>query len=127
MTLNVQDLKKFFAGFFQLDSGVWGGFLSGWKYLPGHEYQQDWIERFQFALSALVKLPPVLAIRLLAFVFTFSFEEIAALVQSISPIAGQPGEVYTKSQEFKQHKGDTTAKNEAMKLLCSCHRCEEGS
>ena len=129
MTLDLNILRQFFAGFFKLDPSMWGGFLAGWKNLPGYDDHKDWFSRLRFGLVALSKLPPNIAIIMVFSIFSTIIkgdQDAIDLIQSVTPLAGTP-ERYDQSLDFRQNQGDLAAKNEAMDMLCGCDRCEEAS
>ena len=129
MTLDVNILRQFFAGFFRLEPSMWGGFLAGWKNLPGYDDHKDWISRLRFGLTALSKLPPNIAIVMASSIFSTIFkgdQEAIDLIQSVTPLAGEPAR-YDQSLNFRQNQGDLAAKDEAMEMLCGCDRCEEAT
>lgn len=127
MKRDVNELKRFFAGFFQLDPSKWGGFLAGWKNLPGYDDHKDWFSRLKFGLLSFSKLPPDLALGMVGSIVLYALEgeRCLELIQSVTPLAGEP-EAYSQSLVFRQNQGDLAAKEEAMELLCGgCDRCEE--
>ena len=128
MKLDVEDLKKFFAGFFQLEPSLWGSFLAGWKNLPGYDLHRDWPSRLKFGLVALSKLPPAMALKMALSIVQYSLEgDGLDLIQSVTPLAGEP-QTYESALDFRQNnEGDRAAKEEAMDLLCQCDRCEEAT
>lgn len=112
-----------------MEPSVWGGFLAGWKNLPGHEDHKNWRARLKFGMSSLSKLPPDLALGLIGYSLRYilrDFERGVDLIRSITPFAGEP-EGYESGQDFRRpdNQGDRAAKDEAMALLCACDRCEE--
>lgn len=130
MTMNVNQLKHFFAGFFRLDPSMWGGFLAGWKNLPGYDDHKNWFARLTFGMTALSKLPPRVALFMAGSIVKYlvTDEWGIDLVQCVTPFAGSP-EGYESSLDFRrpENQGDQTVKDEAMALLCACDRCEEAS
>ena len=124
MKLNVDELRRFFRGFFFLDPALWGAFLSQWEYLPGFKYQKDWLARLLFGLRALVKLPPDMALKMSIYILTYP--DLGTVIQSVTPFFGEP-ESYDKSVEFREYKGDLAAKDEAMEMLCNCDRCDDAA
>lgn len=129
MTLGTDRLKQFFAGFFKLEPSVWGGFLAGWKNLPGYDDHKTWWARLRFGLSSFSKLPPQSALALAVYIFRALADEGGLdLIQSVTPLAGEPNG-YEAGQDFRrpENQGDQAAKDEAMALLCNCDRCEESA
>ena len=128
MTLNVDQLKYFFAGFFQLEPAMWGGFLAGWKNLPGYEDHKNWFARLTFGLTALSKLPFLTALGMAGSIVRYHLTDEwgVDLIQSVTPLAGVP-EGYETSLDFRrpENQGDRAAKDEALEMLCLCDRCEE--
>jgi lycopene beta-cyclase len=57
----VDNLRGFFAAFFQLEQPMWSGFLAGWTTLPGNENHEEWDRRLRFGLSIFVRFPPQVA------------------------------------------------------------------
>lgn len=128
MQLDVNQLREFFAGFFQVEPAMWGGFLAGWKNLPGYEDHKDWFARLKFGVVALTKLPPKIALTMVGHIISYALKDGLGqdLIQSVTPLAGAP-EAYDDSLDFRQNQGDLAAKDEAMSLLCACDRCEEAT
>ena len=124
MQLNVDELRRFFSGFFLLEPALWGAFLSQWEHLPGFHYQKDWLARLIFGLRALGKLPFDMALKMAVYIITYP--GLGDVVQSVTPFLGEP-ESYDKSMNFRENRGDLAAKEEAMGMLCNCDRCEEAS
>ncbi|CAB9526327.1 Capsanthin/capsorubin synthase, chromoplastic [Seminavis robusta] len=128
MSLNVNQLKHFFAGFFRLDPSMWGGFLAGWKNLPGYDNHKNWSARLTFGLTALSKLSPKVGVGMAGSILQYILTDEwgVDLIQSVTPLAGSP-KGYEEALEFRrpENKGDQPAKDEAMALLCACDRCQE--
>ena len=130
MGMSVDQLKHFFAGFFQLEPSMWGGFLAGWKNLPGYDDHKNWLARLTFGMTALSKLPTKTALGMVLSIvkYLLTDEWGIGLIQSVTPFAGSP-EGYEASSKFRrpENQGDQAAKDEAMELLCACDRCEEAA
>ena len=124
MKLSVDELRRFFGGFFKLEPALWGALLSQWEYLPGFHYEKDWLARLLFGLQALVKLPPDMALKMALYIITYP--DLGDVIQSVTPFLGEP-ESYEKSIKFRENRGDSVAKDEAMEMLCNCDRCEDAS
>mmetsp|Transcript_10564 Transcript_10564/g.10646 ORF Transcript_10564/g.10646 Transcript_10564/m.10646 type:complete len:134 (-) Transcript_10564:522-923(-) len=123
MTLNVHQLKEFFSGFFQLDVGLWAGFLAGWENLPNNQYHNGWFPRLAFGVQALSKLPINLAVDMLLSVFTYNARDGFEVVQSVTPLLGEP-ETFENAFRFRKNQGDLDVKKEAMNMIGDCGTSE---
>jgi lycopene beta-cyclase len=115
MKQNVVGLRGFFDGFFRLPLELWGGFLAGWPGLPNNDKHETWIARIGFGVSFLTKLPPVVALDMVASILSYSLSEGTVLLQSVTPLFGEPS-----SYEYKRNNdriGDVAAKAEARGML----------
>ena len=90
MKQNVVGLRGFFDGFFKLPLEMWGGFLAGWPGLANNETHETWQARIWFGLSFIVKLPPVVALDMAASIGGYSLTEGLSLIQSVTPLLGEP-------------------------------------
>lgn len=59
-------------------------------------------------------------------IYILTYPDLGAVIQSVTPLLGEP-ESYDKSVEFRENKGDLTAKDEAMEMLCKCDRCDDAA
>jgi len=115
MKQDSEGLRGFFDGFFRLSPEMWGGFLAGWPGLPNNNKHETWIARIAFGLSFITKLPPKVGLDMLLSIITYSISEGGALINSVTPLFGEPD-----SYEFveqSKNKGDISAKNEARKMI----------
>ena len=88
MTLDAEALRGWFAGFFALDEEVWGGFLAGWRGLPGNHHHESRAARLLFGLSLVPKLPPPVTLKLASFILEYSLKHGGALMRSLTPFFG---------------------------------------
>ncbi|GKY98414.1 hypothetical protein MPSEU_000798900 [Mayamaea pseudoterrestris] len=115
MKQNVVGLRGFFDGFFRLPMEMWGGFLAGWPGLPNNDKHETWLARIVFGVTFLTKLPPTVALDMVASILTYSLTEGTVLLQSVTPFFGEP-----TSFEYKRNNdriGDVAAKEEARQML----------
>mmetsp|Transcript_66190 Transcript_66190/g.129735 ORF Transcript_66190/g.129735 Transcript_66190/m.129735 type:complete len:580 (+) Transcript_66190:95-1834(+) len=117
MDQNVEGLKGFFSGFFKLEKGMWGGFLAGWKGLPGNEYHDDWLPRIVFGVTFVTKLPLKVAAAMALAIVKYALGGGLELVQSVTPLLGEP-EAFEAATQFRScTKGDVAAKEEARAMM----------
>ncbi|GMI57961.1 hypothetical protein TeGR_g4772 [Tetraparma gracilis] len=90
MKQNVYGLQGFFKAFFEIDKAKWSGFLAGYGDLPDNAEHSSWSKRLAFGLAFLVKLPPKVALDLVASIFTYTAREGPDLIQSVTPLFGLP-------------------------------------
>lgn len=115
MKQNVVGLRGFFDGFFRLPLEQWGGFLAGWPGLPNNEQHETWAARLWYGLSFVIRLPPPVALDMLASIILYSVEEGIPLLQSVTPFFGEPS---SYEYNFNNDKvGDVAAKTEARKMI----------
>jgi lycopene beta-cyclase len=115
MKQNVVGLRGFFDGFFRLPLELWGGFLAGWPGLPNNDKHETWLARIIYGVTFLTKLPPVVALDMIASIVSYSIDQGTPLLQSVTPFFGEPG-----SYEYKRNNdrvGDVAAKDEARRML----------
>lgn len=115
MKQNVEGLRGFFEGFFKLDLPSWGGFLAGWPGLPNNENHETWWARLKFGLTFVSKLPPQVALDMLASIATYSITEGVPLPQSVTPLLGLPDGYGYKEKPAVV--GDVAAKAEARRMI----------
>ena len=115
MKQNVEGLRGFFEGFFKLDLPSWGGFLAGWPGLPNNENHETWWARLKFGLAFVSKLPPQVALDMLASIATYSITEGVPLPQSVTPLLGLPDGYGYKEKPAVV--GDVAAKAEARRMI----------
>ena len=116
MKQNVVGLRGFFDGFFKLPLELWAGFLAGWPGLPNNEKHESWNARIWFGINFLARLPPQVALDMVASIVQYSLATGAPLVQSVTPFLGAP-----PSYEYRdfgmETVGDQRAKAEAKRLI----------
>lgn len=116
MKQDVIGLRGFFDGFFKLPLELWGGFLAGWPGLAYNENHESWNKRILFGLSFIIKLPPTVALDMFLSIVSYSlFNEGWSLIQSVTPLLGNP-----PSYEYKPNNdriGDVAAKKEAVEMI----------
>jgi lycopene beta-cyclase len=115
MKQNVMGLRGFFDGFFRLPLPQWAGFLAGWPGLPNNDQHETWLARILYGLNFIVRLPPTVALDMLSSIVTYSIQEGTPLLQSVTPLFGEPG-----SYEYKRNDdrvGDVAAKMEARRMI----------
>jgi lycopene beta-cyclase len=115
MKQNVVGLRGFFDGFFRLPTELWGGFLAGWPGLPNNDKHESWIARLWYGVNFIVRIPPLVAVDMLASIATHMVTEGVPLPQSVTPFFGKP-----ESYEYKRNVdgvGDVAAKSEARRML----------
>ena len=115
MKQRVEGLRGFFDGFFKLPLELWGGFLAGWPGLPNNEYHETWWARLKFGLFFVSKLPPQVALDMLASIATYSITQGVPLPQSVTPLLGLPDGFEYKEKTAAL--GDVAAKAEARKMI----------
>ena len=115
MKQNVEGLRGFFDGFFRLPLEMWGGFLAGWPGLPNNDRHETWTARLWFGLSFVSKLPLQVAADMLASIITYSVTGGEDLIQSVTPLLGNP-QSYAHVERPK-NMGDVAAKAEARKMI----------
>ena len=116
MERNVVGLRGFFDGFFRLPQELWGGFLAGWKGLPNNDKHESWAARLWFGLNFVARLPPEVALSMLAAIVTYSVTEGAPLPQSVTPFLGEP-QSYEWQGDRNGNVGDVAAKEEARLMI----------
>jgi len=114
---NVIGVRGFFDGFFRLDTPTWHGFLAGWPGLPNNEKHESWEARIYFGLLFVSKLPFKVAADLLSYILLYSLQEGTALMQSVTPIFGNPQSYEYKDLPKLFNIGDVAAKQEAMNMI----------
>lgn len=115
MKQDIVGLRGFFDGFFRLPVELWGGFLAGWPGLIYNENHETWLRRLWYGLSFIVKIPPPVALDMVASIISYSVFENLSLIQSVTPLLGEP-----ESYEYDRNMdriGDVAAKQEAMKMI----------
>jgi len=117
MQQDVNGLKGFFSGFFKLEQGMWAGFLAGWKDLPNHKYHATWLARLVFGVAFLTKLPLKVALRLVGAIVSYTLADGPDLIQSVTPLLGEPLP-FSAANDFKASAaGDVQAKEEAVEMM----------
>jgi len=117
MAQDVEGLKGFFSGFFKLDTPVWAGFLAGWKGLPNNEHHATWSARLVFGVVFLTKLPLRIGAAMALAIAQYTLREGTDLLQSVTPLFGDPP-TYDSGLAFKDAaKGDPNAKQEARAMI----------
>lgn len=115
MKQSVVGLRGFFDGFFRLPLPLWAGFLAGWPGLPNNENHETWYTRMWFGLNFIYRLPPTVALDMLASIVTYIATTNLALAQSVTPFLGEP-----TSYEYEPNRditGDVAAKTEARRMI----------
>lgn len=118
LTLDENDLRGWFDAFFKLDTPVWAGFLAGWPGLPGNSNHETRFNRLRFGVDMFFKLPPAVALKLVAFIFAFSLED-SRLLRSVVPFFFGDGDFFTplKRPDVQVRRlGDLNVKNEYKTL-----------
>jgi len=119
MQQDVHGLKGFFSGFFQLEQGRWAGFLAGWQGLPNHKYHATWLARLVFGVAFLTKLPLKVALRFVGAIVSYTLADGPDLIQSVTPLLGEPLP-FSAANDFKASaNGDVQAKKEAAEMMRS--------
>ncbi|CAE8646121.1 unnamed protein product [Polarella glacialis] len=116
MQLNVEGLRGWFSGFFDLPESLWSGFLAGWPGLPGNSLHESWFARIWFGGQLLVKLPPPLALKLLGGIASFTLKYGTSLLRSVTPLFGAPPSYEWIPPVPKAEIGDVAAKREFVQL-----------
>lgn len=135
MSLDVQGLRGFFTGFFQLPLEMWGGFLAGWKGLPYNTSHESWWNRMWFGIQFIVRIPPVVAVDMVWNILLYCIQEEGfPLPQSVTPLCGEPASYLlsdndtttTTNKENNEenllsmrYDGDWTVKKEAQQMILS--------
>ena len=70
----VSILRGFFDAFFKLDDDLWGGFLAGYKSLPGSHYHETWTGRLSFALQIFVNMPNDVRLAMVLYSIKYTLE-----------------------------------------------------
>ena len=117
MTLDAEALRGWFAGFFALPQPVWAGFLAGWPGLPGNEHHESRAARLAFGVSLLPKLPPAIALKLAAFIATYSLAHGPALLRSVVPFFGDGDYFGEATEPDRPPPGDAAVKAEIRAKL----------
>lgn len=117
MTLDAEALRGWFAGFFALPQPVWAGFLAGWPGLPGNEHHESRAARLAFGVSLLPKLPPAIALKLAAFIATYSLNHGPALLRSVVPFFGDGDYFGEATEPDRPPPGDAAVKAEIRAKL----------
>ena len=115
MKQNVEGLRGFFDGFFRLPLEMWGGFLAGWPGLPNNDQHETWTARLWFGLTFVSKLPLQVAADMLASIITYSVTGGEDLIQSVTPLLGNPQSY--EHVERPKNMGDVAAKAEARRMI----------
>mmetsp|Transcript_60308 Transcript_60308/g.155346 ORF Transcript_60308/g.155346 Transcript_60308/m.155346 type:complete len:491 (-) Transcript_60308:78-1550(-) len=119
MELDVEGLRGWFLGFFQLPTDMWAGFLAGWPKLPGNSYHESWYERLWFGLQLVVKIPPPVALRLVKGILGFTLTYGFSLFRSVTPLFGEPPSYLWSAPVPEEEVGDVAAKNEARAMIAA--------
>jgi len=120
---HVTYLRGFFDAFFQLEPAVWGGFLAGWKGLPGNENHDRWDRRLKFGLSLAVRFPPEVALALITYAVKYTLDFGPTLLRSfVSPLFGEGVPPFDArearaSVDAVYVAGDEAAKREALQMM----------
>ena len=83
--------------------------------MPNNENHETWWARLVFGLTFVSKLPPKVALDMLASIVTYSISEGVPLPQSVTPFFGLP-----EGYDYKEKGvvvGDVAAKAEARKMI----------
>lgn len=124
MKQDVDGLRGFFSGFFRLEEGMWAGFLAGWKGLPNNQFHETWLARLWYGVVFLTKLPPAIALNMIGSIIAYTLQEGPELLQSVTPLFGEPKK-YEDAVDFRKSvQGDVQAKAEAMSMI---EEAKEGS
>jgi lycopene beta-cyclase len=115
MKQNVVGLRGFFGGFFRLPLPLWAGFLAGWPGLPNNEQHETWLARLWFGVNFLIRLPPTVALDMVANIVYYIACENLALAQSVTPFLGEPASF--ASNPNRDRVGDVAAKMEARQMI----------
>eukprot|EP00929_Paragymnodinium_shiwhaense_P119911 TRINITY_DN91824_c0_g1_i1.p1 TRINITY_DN91824_c0_g1~~TRINITY_DN91824_c0_g1_i1.p1 ORF type:complete len:633 (-),score=119.20 TRINITY_DN91824_c0_g1_i1:18-1916(-) len=119
MGLDVEGLRGWFSGFFQLDEPLWSGFLAGWPSLPGNHLHESWFARLTFGVQLLFKIPLPVAAKLAAGIATYSLTYGISLVRSVTPLFGSPPAYTFEAPPHPDEMGDPEAKTEARKMMAA--------
>ena len=117
MKQKVRGLRGFFDGFFRLPLPMWAGFLAGWPGLPNNDQHESWVARIWFGLNFLVRLPFEVGSDMFNSIVSTSLIDGGQLIQSVTPLLGEPeGYAWEKSSKLK-NVGDVAAKAEAKLMI----------
>ena len=117
MSQSAVGLQGFFEGFFKLDFEAWHGFLAMWRTLPNSGTHDTWYARLLFGVKFLAKLPPSVALALVASIATFTVRDLprVSLPRSVTPLfGGGEGGGY---EGPRGKEGDQAAKMEAREMM----------
>eukprot|EP00434_Breviolum_minutum_P011371 symbB.v1.2.010036.t1/scaffold650.1/size176305/15 len=117
MELDVAGLRGWFQGFFNLPEDLWAGFLAGWPSLPGNQNHESWVARLTFGLQLVTKIPPPIALKLIAGIARFSLTYGVSLIRSVTPLFGTPPSYAWTPPVPKEEVGDVAAKTEAFAMM----------
>jgi len=117
MTLDVKALRGWFDGFFRLPEPLWAGFLAGWPSLPGNEGHESWWARLTFGVQLLVKLPPIVALKLAGGIAQYTSSYGPPLMRSVTPLFGEPPKYTWDAPLPSDDVGDPGAKREARAMM----------
>eukprot|EP00435_Cladocopium_sp_Y103_P025792 s1925_g6.t1 len=117
MELDVAGLRGWFQGFFNLPEDLWAGFLAGWPSLPGNTNHESWLSRLTFGLQLVTKIPPPIALKLIAAIGRFSLTYGVSLIRSVTPLFGTPPSYAWTPPVPKEEIGDVAAKTEALAMI----------
>jgi len=117
MELDVAGLRGWFQGFFNLPEDLWAGFLAGWPSLPGNKNHESWLARLTFGLQLVTKIPPPVALKLIAAIGRFSLTYGVSLIRSVTPLFGTPPSYAWTPPVPKEEIGDVAAKTEALAMI----------
>lgn len=117
MELDVAGLRGWFQGFFNLPEDLWAGFLAGWPSLPGNQNHESWLARLTFGLQLVTKIPPPIALKLIAGIARFSLTYGVSLIRSVTPLFGTPPSYAWTPPVPKEEVGDVAAKTEAFAMM----------
>jgi lycopene beta-cyclase len=115
MKQNVRGLRGFFDGFFRLPTPQWAGFLAGWPGLPNNDRHETWLARILYGINFLARLPPAVALDMVASIVAYSLQEGTPLLQSVTPFFGEPASYERKRNDDRV--GDVAAKLEARRMI----------
>ena len=119
LQLNAVDLRGWFSAFFELNQETWAGFLAGWPGLPGNIKHETRLERLLFGLDMFRRLPPPVALKLTAFLLSFSFTQGDALLRSVTPFFGDGPGVNDDGLDIDFPIEDADVKREIMAILAA--------
>jgi len=95
LTLGAEDLRGWFTAFFELPTDTWAGFLAFWPGLPGNVKHETRLDRLVFGLDMFRRLPPPVALKLVAFLLSFAVTYGDQLLRSVVPFFGDGDAPFT--------------------------------